>query len=219
MPFHVEVRRSHHRAWVFNLDDDMLRQTVLEPWVNGRQLRLGERDWAPQESTLRILEGALLPAADLAHGQGWHHAQRSGRDVARELLEASSPPGAVALIAATPADAEFVVDVLRGLGVDVIAWPELRGRLLSRPHAALAAQAVLIIADAQPSNEWHFDAGLAVGAFGDRALLITLAAAPVSPVAGLSPTPIDRSAAAAAQVIAELLRAAGLRVRPPAPAS
>ena len=104
MAFHVEVRRSHHRAWVFNLDDDVLRQTVLEPWVNGRQLRIGERDWAPQESTLRILEGELLQPADLAHGQGWHHAQRSGRDVARELLEAGRRPSTVALIAATPVD-------------------------------------------------------------------------------------------------------------------
>lgn len=86
MPFHVEVRRSVHRAWAFNLDGETLRRTVLEPWARGAVLRLGDRDWEPSKSSLRVLEGERLHPADLAHGQGWNHASRDGRDVARELL-------------------------------------------------------------------------------------------------------------------------------------
>ncbi len=68
--------------------------------MTGRVLRLGDRDWAPSESSLRILEGSRLEGPDLAFGQGWSNAERSSRDVTREVLaqaEREAPPPATAL--------------------------------------------------------------------------------------------------------------------------
>ena len=91
MPFHVEIRRSVRRAWAFNLDGDQVRHAVIEPWLAGRTLRLGDRDWLPRDSALRIVEGPELPPQDLAFGRGWGAAERAGEDVTRGLLgEAAS---------------------------------------------------------------------------------------------------------------------------------
>src|SRR6266496_2553235 len=86
MPYHVEIRQGLRRARQFNLEEEELRARVLDPWRAGRMIRLGDRQWEPRESELRILDGAELSHQDLAYGQAWANAERSGRDVARELL-------------------------------------------------------------------------------------------------------------------------------------
>lgn len=60
MPFHVEIRRGHRWAREFNLDEATLRESVLEPWVMGRPVLLGDREWEPEECELRVLEGPEL---------------------------------------------------------------------------------------------------------------------------------------------------------------
>src|SRR5439155_3680371 len=99
--FHVEVSRSVRRARVFNLTEPELRSQVLEPWSTGRTFELGDREWEPAQSSLRILEGPGLDPQDLAFGQGWNNAARKSREVTGELL--ASAPGAVAVLADTPA--------------------------------------------------------------------------------------------------------------------
>ncbi len=92
MPFHVEISGGINHARAFNLSLEELRKTILEPWLTDRALELGEREWAPRESSLRILEGPHLGNPDLSFGQGWSNAERSAKDVTRRVLETTEPP-------------------------------------------------------------------------------------------------------------------------------
>jgi hypothetical protein len=92
VPFHVEISGGINHARAFNLSLEELRRQVLEPWLTDRPLELGEREWVPRESSLRILEGPHLDNPDLSFGQGWSNAERSAKDVTRRVLEKTEPP-------------------------------------------------------------------------------------------------------------------------------
>ncbi len=92
MPFHVEISGGINHARAFNLSLDELRRQVLEPWLTGRPLELGEREWAPQDSSLRILEGRHLDPPELSFGQGWANAERAAADVTQRVLTETEPP-------------------------------------------------------------------------------------------------------------------------------
>ena len=221
MPFHVEVRRSYHRAWAFNLDSEGLRRTVLEPWVRGTPLRIGDRDWDPSKCSLRVLEGAHLAPADLAHGQGWNRAERSGRDVARELLAGSParPAGGATIVAPTAQARDAAAGLLRALGMTVVEFASVREALLSSEQDTVAAQVALVVVAASASEEWHFDAGLALGAFGARAAIVSLTSDGPAHLAGRPVTSLDAADPAAPGLLAEALRHAGLSATTtPAPA-
>jgi hypothetical protein len=141
MAYHVQIRRSLRRAWAFNLDRDRVSRAVIEPWLAGRTLRLGDREWLPRDCSLRIVEGPELPPQDLAFGQGWNAAERSGEDVTRGLLgevanaRASADGAEVAAIG----DALSAALAAAAAGDPVLA--PLRHRLLNDPQslAGLAA--------------------------------------------------------------------------------
>jgi hypothetical protein len=92
VPFHVEIANGLNHARAFNLSPEELRRAVLEPWLTGRAVALGEHEWDPRESSLRILEGPHLGNPDLSFGQGWSNAERSAEDVTRRVLETTEPP-------------------------------------------------------------------------------------------------------------------------------
>lgn len=92
MPFHVEIGGSLNHARAFNLSLDELRRQVLEPWLTGRVVELGEREWPPSESSLRILEGRHLDSPELSFGQGWANAERTAEDVTKRMLTETEPP-------------------------------------------------------------------------------------------------------------------------------
>jgi hypothetical protein len=92
VPFHVEISGALNHARAFNLSLDELRRQVLEPWLTNRPVELGEREWQPQESSLRVLEGRHLDTPDLSFGQGWANAERTAEDVTRRLLTETEPP-------------------------------------------------------------------------------------------------------------------------------
>lgn len=85
LSFHAEVRRGYRRAWAFNLSRERLEAEVLAPWREGRTLELGGKSWEPRDCELRVLEGPHLELADLSHGQGPGSAERTARDVTREV--------------------------------------------------------------------------------------------------------------------------------------
>lgn len=92
MPFHVEISGALNHARAFNLNLEELRRTVLESWLTGRPVELGEHEWDPRESSLRILEGPHLDPPDLSFGQGWSNAERASEDVTRRVLEKTETP-------------------------------------------------------------------------------------------------------------------------------
>ena len=78
MPFHIEVATGRRHARSFNLTEEELGRTVLDPWLSGRPVLLGDRKWSRDDETgLRILEGPELSIQDLAFSQGWANAERS----------------------------------------------------------------------------------------------------------------------------------------------
>jgi hypothetical protein len=187
VPFHVEIRYSFRRAWAFNLSEERLRTEVIEPWRQGGPVELGDREWDPRDSTLRILEGPELAPPELAHGQGWHYAERSGREVtARVLSRAATEAATVAVLAETAAAQGSVTALLEQLEVRLVDWAAVRARLLAAATVVSAhgrdpvgvGAVVVAVEREEPSARWLFDAGLALGALGGRAIVAQLGEEP-----------------------------------------
>ncbi len=96
MPYHVEISSSLRHARAFNLGEAELRRAIVEPWLAGRPVELGDRRWEPAKSALKILEGPALEPPELAYGQGWSNAGRSAENVTRSVLAATTPQAAPA---------------------------------------------------------------------------------------------------------------------------
>lgn len=114
MPFHIEVSSGLQRARSFNLDAEELRRTVVEPWLSGRPVLLGDRKWEPEESELRILEGSELSNPELSFGQGWANAERGSDDVTRRIVESAREErggGPAALVIETEAAVQTVAEL------------------------------------------------------------------------------------------------------------
>jgi hypothetical protein len=124
MPFHVEISNSLNHARLFNIDDRELRSTVLEPWVLGVSLELGEQEWDPKECRLTVLEGPKLAPPDLSFGQGWSNALRGADDVTRSMLEAaeaSAPVHTAAMVEADSLD-EALRRLRSGTALQSASW-------------------------------------------------------------------------------------------------
>ena len=182
MPFHVEIKSGMQHARAFNLEEGSLRRTIIEPWLAGLVIELGDRDWEPKECTLRILEGPELSGPDLALGRGWDNAERRSENVTRRLVTRDAPStGPTVVVLAESPDAEAQIgQMLAALELGHSDWAELRARILSPggSHAgggdAGAYAAVLVVESADPAPSWMFDAGLARGALGPRAVVVQL---------------------------------------------
>lgn len=166
----------HARA--FNLDEARMRAEILDPWMQGRTIRLGDKDWEPKDCSLIILEGSELADTDLSMGRGWSNAERNSENVTRRLVDAArSPAGPLVAVLAERSDAEAEIGrLLERLELETAPWAELRARILNPPTSASGPRyaAVLAIDSAEPSPSWLFDAGLALGALGRRAVVAQL---------------------------------------------
>jgi hypothetical protein len=171
MPYHVELRSSLQRAWLFNLDADDLWRRVLASWAAGAELEVSGRLWDPRRSAVRILEGPRLDGADLAHGQGWNRAERTARDVTSELLRAPAT-----VVSPTRDGHELGVRLLAAAGLAAVDWGPVREALVAGREPGVSRALVMVTAD---TGAWLLDAGLAVGALPGRAHLI--AAEPGAP--------------------------------------
>ncbi len=220
MPFHVEIRRSFHLARAFNVDPEQLRRKVLEPWRRGGPIELGDREWDPRESSLRIIEGPKLAPTDLSMGRGWQKAERFGEDVTRSLLAAATAPQAipVAVLAETESARRSVIEMLGRLGVKTVDWAAVRARIVAAttvvapgpPPGIDGVAALLAVERTDPSESWLFEAGLAVGALRGRAIVVQLSDQPPPPeLRELGAIRIDPDRPASLHALAERLRQAG----------
>jgi hypothetical protein len=186
MAFHVEISSGfRNRAHAFNLDESALRRTVLDPWIQNRQVAIGEKEFEPRDSKLIVLEGPELADTDLTIGRGWSNAEKTGENVTRGLLaEASAPTKpVVAILAEDDSAAAEIGRMLETLGLEMAPWPELRARILSPPtdRSGPGYAAVLATGRGEPTASWLFDAGLARGALGQRAVVAQLGDAAIPP--------------------------------------
>jgi hypothetical protein len=230
VPFHLELHASGLReAHAFNLSEVALRGQVLDPWLRGETIELGDRRWDPENCRLTVLEGPHLDPADLSYGQGWNNARKRSRDVTATVVAppASAAPATPAPPAASTADAVAVLgpaDPMRGfliaLGLRPVEWEVVRAELLAlaavagpaAPAALGATAAVVVLGGDRPPP---FDLGLALGALGGRAILTRVGETHEAPELGeLSAIRLDAGGAAPLHALAQRLRAAGCAVEP-----
>src|SRR5436190_16650262 len=219
MAFHVEVRQGFRRASAFNLDAEKLRQTVIDPRRSGGPLERGDREWDPSESTLTILEGPKLSPSDLSFGRGWQSAERSAKDVtAAAISGAAREASRVCLLAASPSAERALGESLRRLGVEPVGWAAVRDRIRSavsgvpdRPLERIELVATFVaVDDSDPDEGWLFEAGLALGALGRRAVIARLGDARLpAKLADFGALEIDMRTPASLQALEECLRDAG----------
>jgi hypothetical protein len=179
MVFHVEISSGfRNRAHAFNLDEAKLRRTVLDPWIQNRLVAIGEKEFEPRDSKLIVLEGPELADTDLAIGRGWSNAEKSSENVTRRLLDAASTPSkpVVAILAEDDSAQAEIGRMLEKLGLETALWSELRARILSPSpdRSGPGYAAVLATGGGEPTPTWLFDAGLARGALGARAVVAQL---------------------------------------------
>jgi hypothetical protein len=215
--FHVEIRRSLRRARAFNLSEDKLRHTIVEPWRGGRTVELGDQQWDPVESVLRILEGPELGQPELALGKGWNSAERSATDVTSRVLSEAAVV-LVAVLSETPAGHETAARLLDRIGVRTAEWAAVRARILAAatvvPRASRQSGepvvALLLVERGAPAGGWLFEAGLALGALGGRAVVAQLGdEPPPAAIRDLGVIRLDPEEPASLHALAERLRHAG----------
>jgi hypothetical protein len=139
VPFHVELSSGIKHARSFNLSREQLMSEVIAPWLEDLPVELGEHEWQPGESKLKILEGPRLDGPDLAFGQGWSNAERASEEVTqRELAAAPAPdlPDAFVIEAAQPDVA--LGKLLENQAASPVAWTEARDRIDGRDPAIAA---------------------------------------------------------------------------------
>jgi hypothetical protein len=179
MAFHVELSSGfRNRAHAFNLDEGKLRRSVVDPWIQGRRIEIGDKEFEPRDSKLTVLEGPELADTDLAIGRGWSNAEKSAENVTRRLIDEASAPAkpVVAVLAEGDSARREIARMLQDLELETILWTELRARILSPPSPAPGPgyAAVLAFESAELTASWLFDAGLARGALGPRAVVAQL---------------------------------------------
>jgi hypothetical protein len=149
--FHVEISEAMRHARVFNLDREDLLDKVIGPWLEDRPIELGDREWQPKESSLKVLEGPHMAPADLSFGQGWSNAERCSENVTHRVLEEAPPPRFPdAFVVETDSPESLTADVVAGHGGRAIPWSEAKERLDRRdPEVA----AVILVTPKRPEPE------------------------------------------------------------------
>jgi hypothetical protein len=137
--FHVELSSGIKHARSFNFSREQLMAEVIAPWLEDLPVELGEQEWVPAESKLKILEGPHLDGPDLAFGQGWSNAERASEEVTQRELAAAPPPDLPDAFVIEAEQADIALGtLLQGQAANPIAWTEARGRIDGRDPAIAA---------------------------------------------------------------------------------
>jgi hypothetical protein len=151
--FHVEIGSSLHHARSFNLSREELLAVVVGPWLEDRMIELGEQEWLPKESSLKILEGPRLEMPDLSFGQGWANAERSSENVTQRVLAEAPPPRVPdAFVVEADSPEAAATGMLSGRHGRPIPWAEAKERIDSRDPEVAAVILVVRPTAADPGR-------------------------------------------------------------------
>ncbi len=155
-----------------------MRATIIEPWLAERTIVFADKEWEPRKSSLVILEGPQLADTELTLGRGWSNAEKRSENVTRRLLDEAAKEFSIPVVAvlAEGSGGAAVTGVLEDLALPTVSWAELRALILdpARARSGPGYAAVLTVESASPPASWVFDAGLARGALGRRAVFVQL---------------------------------------------
>jgi hypothetical protein len=143
MPFHIELASGRQHARSFNLSEEELRRTVLDPWLAGRAVLLGDRKWIRDDADLKILEGPELSVQDLAFSQGWANAERSAADVTATVLGTATEArragrGPATIVIHSDSAVQTLADIVSGHDTESVPIEEARERIDGRDPAVAA---------------------------------------------------------------------------------
>ncbi|MFT3865893.1 MAG: hypothetical protein QM729_16635 [Solirubrobacterales bacterium] len=145
MPFHIEVAAGRRRARSFNLTEEELGRTVLDPWLSDRQILLGDRKWSrnDEDSRLRILEGPELSVQDLAFSQGWSNAERSAADVTATVLATATEGrraqrGPATIIIRSDSPVQTLAEIVSGHDTETVSPEKAQERIDGRDPSVAA---------------------------------------------------------------------------------
>ncbi len=144
MPFHIEVATGRRHARSFNLTEEELGRTVLDPWLSDRPILLGDRKWTRgDEGRLKILEGPQLSIQDLAFSQGWANAERSSTDVTATVLEAATEGrraqrGPATIVINSDSPVQTLAEIVAGRDTETVSLDAARARIDSRDPTVAA---------------------------------------------------------------------------------
>ena len=146
MPFHIEISRGINHARAFNLEPEELRRDFIEPWVEERPIRLGDHDWDPRRSELKVLEGPPLDPPELSFGQGWSNAERVAQDVtggvlteARRASEQRPAPTAIEVeVESLDQALAALAEMTGGREARQVEWQAAQGRIDGRDPSVAA---------------------------------------------------------------------------------
>lgn len=183
------------------------------------RVELGDQQWDPGESALRILEGPELSPPELALGRGWNNAERSATDVTtRALHEAAAEAVVVAVLAESRPGRETATRLLNQIGARTADWAAVRARILDAAtvvptdtrQSANVVIALLLVEQGTPTGAWLFEAGLALGALGGRAVVAQFGdEPPPAELRDLGVIRLDPEQPATLHALTERLRQAG----------
>ncbi len=153
MAFHLELSSALQHARSFNLSHEELLAAVVEPWLEGRTIELGEQEWVPKETTMKILEGPHLGMPELSFGQGWSNAERSSENVTQQVLDQAPPPKVPDAFVVEADSPEAVTSAALGGGYGrPVPWAEARERIDSRDPEVAAVILVVRPSAADPER-------------------------------------------------------------------
>jgi hypothetical protein len=145
MSFHIEVATGRRHARSFNLTEEELGRTVLDPWLSDRPILLGDRKWTrnDEDSRLRILEGPELSVQDLAFSRGWSNAERASTDVTAAVLESATEGrraqrGPATIVINTDSAVQTLADIVSGHDTETVSPEAARERIDGRDPAVAA---------------------------------------------------------------------------------
>jgi hypothetical protein len=143
MAFHIELATGRQHARSFNLTEEELRRTVLDPWLAGRAVLLGDRKWTRDESELKIFEGPEMSNQDLAFGQGWSNALRVSADVTATVLGSATEAqrasrGPATLVIHSDSAVQTLADIVSGQDTESVPIEEVRERIDGRDPSVAA---------------------------------------------------------------------------------
>ena len=118
-----------------------------------RTIKLGEHEWEPSDSALKILEGPELGNPDLSFGQAWANAERTAENVTRRVLEKAPRPSAPdAFVVEADLPEALVAEMLTEREAQPLAWPEAQRRIDGRDPQIAAVILVVKRPEPQPGS-------------------------------------------------------------------
>jgi len=84
--FHIQLHERSNKLSRLNLSERELMLAVLDRWVRGEKVEIGEILWSPDEAQITVVEGPEVPIGGMTLGRGWPTAVRQGRQVTEEVF-------------------------------------------------------------------------------------------------------------------------------------